>query len=86
MKIVEIEKTYHSFRKKEFEDYFSGIGKCKSSGCFVGEGWEVMLGEEKKAFVGPMEFVAVTINLKLSSDIEKDFIDHLRKSFLKGGG
>jgi len=86
VEIIEIEKTYHSFKKKEFEDYFSERGKCKSPGCYIGDGWEVSLGEEKKRSVGPMEFVAVTIYLKLSTDIEKAFITHLRGAFLKGGG
>ena len=86
MEIIEIERTYRSFRKKEFEDYFIERGKYKSPNCYIGDGWEVFLGEERKEFAGSIEFVAVTIYLKLSSDIAEEFTTDLRMSFLKGGG
>lgn len=85
MKILEIEKIYRSFRRKEFEDYFGKIGKFISNGHYKGDEWEVFIGEERIVYIGKIDFVEITINLRLSEDIKEDFIINLRKAFLRGG-
>ncbi|MPW26089.1 hypothetical protein GC105_09825 [Alkalibaculum sp. M08DMB] len=86
LKVNVIEKTYRSFHKEDFEHYFSNRGKCKNPGVYIGDGWLVYLGDERKELVGPMEFITITITIEISIDIQEEFIAELRKSFLKGGG
>lgn len=85
MKIVEVEKIYRSFKREEFEDYFAKIGRVISNGHYKGDGWEAFIGEEKIVYIGNIDFVEITIKLKLSEEIKENFIINLRKAFLRGG-
>ena len=79
-------KTYRSFRKSEFEEYFRSIGERYDTVCFYGKGWVVELGPEENSALGSFTFVQVKIELWLRQDIEEKFLEDMRIRFLRGGG
>ncbi len=81
-----INKTYTSFRRAEFIEYFTKIGVRKSEGVYFGEGWEVVIDDEKNKLIGKMPFVTVELTIEIEDEISKEFIDRLRLAFLRGGG
>ena len=81
-----IKKTYASFKKEEFIDYFSKIGVQKSDGIYIGDGWEVEIKDEKNKFIGEMRFITIELIIRVEDTISKEFIDELRLAFLRGGG
>ncbi len=81
-----INKTYTSFRRQEFVDYFSNIGILKAEGVFFGQGWEVKIGEERNKYIGNMSFITVDLNIEIRENISEEFLNNLRLAFLRGGG
>lgn len=79
-------KTYRSFRKSEFEEYFSNIGERSDAECFYGEGWIVELGQEENPALGSFTLIQVKIELWLRQDIEERFLEEMKNRFLRGGG
>ena len=84
--MLHIEKTYSSFEREEFLEYFSEKGTDLGEGRFSGEGWEVIVGEEFKRMVGAFPFKAIKLEIRVEEAISKDFLENLRRSFLRGGG
>lgn len=81
-----INKTYSSFKRQEFIDYFSKMGVQKSESIYIGDGWEVEIKEEKNKFIGKMGFITIDLTIRVDDTISKEFIDNLRLAFLRGGG
>lgn len=81
-----INKTYTSFRREEFIEYFKEIGVQRFEGIYEGEGWEVEIGYEKNKLIGKMHFITVDLTINVEDLIAKEFIDKLRIAFLRGGG
>lgn len=81
-----INKTYTSFKRQEFIDYFSEIGLNKSDGVYFGDGWEVEIGHEKNKEISKMEFITVDLTIMVEDTIRKEFLNKLRQAFLRGGG
>lgn len=86
MKYDRIEKTYNSFNRQEFIDYFSRIGAEKEEGLFIGDGWKVHVGEEKKRRFQSFDLPSVKLIIDVREDLHDQFIRELMISFLKGGG
>ena len=81
-----IKKTYTSFKKQEFIDYFCKIGVKKSECRYSGEGWEVEIGDEKNKRIGSVCFKTIDLIINIEETIEKEFLEKLRINFLRGGG
>jgi hypothetical protein len=84
--MLHIEKTYSSFEREEFLEYFSEKGTDLGEGRFSGKGWEVAVGQEFKRMVGAFPFKAIKLDIWLEEEISEDFLEDLRRSFLRGGG
>ena len=84
--MLHIEKTYSSFEREEFLEYFSDKGIDLGEGRFSGEGWEVIVGDEFRRKVGAFPFKAIKLEIWLEEEISEDFLEDLRRSFLRGGG
>lgn len=84
--MLEIEKTYSSFHRDEFIQYFREKGREVEEGKFAGEGWEVSVGQEFKRSVGAFPFIAVKLMIHVAEEISDQFLEDLRRSFLRGGG
>lgn len=86
MKYIRIEKIYNSFKKDEFIEYFSKIGHENSKGHYVGDGWQVMVGEEGIRQFKGFNLPSVKLSIIVREDIHDQFMRELMISFLKGGG
>lgn len=81
-----ITKKYKSFRKLEFEKFFKSKALSNEGDTYYGEGWIVIIGDEKDDYIGPMKFISVTLEIQVEEEIQDDFINQLRVNFLRGGG
>lgn len=81
-----IEKVYSSFHREEFIDYFSQRGKDLGQGRFSADGWEVVVGHEYNRTAGAFSFKSLKLEIWVSEEISEEFLDDLRKNFLRGGG
>jgi hypothetical protein len=86
MKHDRIEKTYNSFKREEFIDYFSRIGSEKEKGLFEGNGWKVQVGDEEKLQFQTFDLPSVKLTIIVREDVRDQFIKDLMIAFLKGGG
>ncbi|HBH12207.1 MAG: hypothetical protein XD91_1264 [Clostridiales bacterium 38_11] len=86
MKYNRIEKTYNSFKREEFIDYFSNIGSKTEESFFQGDGWGVFVGEEERRQFKTFDLTSVKLTISVREDIQDQFIKKLMISFLKGGG
>ena len=86
MEIIKIEKIYNSFKREEFVEYFKSIGNTDDDVVFHGDGWKALVHDEEKNIKCKLEFTCVRIELELRSEIYDEFIDGLRKAFLRAGG
>jgi len=84
--MLHIEKTYSSFEREEFLEYFREKGRDHGKGRFSGVGWEVVVGEEFKRKVGAFPFKAIKLEIWVEETISEEFLEDLMKSFLRGGG
>ena len=84
--MLHIKKTYSSFDREEFVEYFTEKGNDLGEGKFAGEGWEVIVGEEFKRMVGAFPFKSLKLEIWLDEEISEEFLEDLRRSFLRGGG
>ena len=84
--MLHIEKTYSSFEREDFLEYFREKGIDKGEGRFSGVGWEVIVGEEFKRMVGAFPFKAIKLEIWVEETISEEFLEDLRRSFLRGGG
>jgi len=81
-----IKKTYTSFKRKEFIDYFSEIGARKSENIYEGQGWEVEIGDEKNKMIGSICLKTIDLIINVEDTISKGFLDKLLLKFLRSGG
>jgi hypothetical protein len=81
-----IKKTYTSFSRQEFIEYFCRRGVKKAEGIYLGEGWEVKIGNEKNKMIGSVCLKTVDLIINVEDAISKEFLDKLRINFLRGGG
>ncbi|MDP3387842.1 MAG: hypothetical protein Q8S24_11445 [Eubacteriales bacterium] len=86
MEYNKIEKTYNSFKREEFADYFSLIGSEKEKGYYEGNGWKVHVGDEEKLQFRTFDLPSVKLTIIVREDIRDQFMRDLMISFLKGGG
>ena len=86
MEIIKIVKIYNSFKREEFVEYFKSIGNTDDDVVFHGDGWKVLVHDEGKSIKCKLEFTCVRIDLELRADIYDEYINRLRKAFLRGGG
>lgn len=86
MEYNRIVKTYNSFKRGEFTEYFSRIGFEKEEGFFEGDGWKVHVGEEEKLRFQTFDLPSVKITIIVREDIRDQFVKDLMIAFLKGGG
>ncbi len=84
--MLHIEKTYSSFDREEFLEYFNEKGRNLGNGKFAGKGWEVIVGDEFMRMVGAFPFKSLKLKILVEEGISEDFLEDLRKSFLRGGG
>ena len=81
-----VKKTYTSFNRQEFIDYFGKTGVKKSEGVYEGQGWEVEIGDEKNKMIGSICFKTIDLIINVEDTISKEFLDKLLLNFLRGGG
>ena len=86
MEVVKIQKTYTSFKRQEFVEYFKSIGTTEDNRLFSGDGWKAEVHEEEKTIRFNLEFTCVNVEFEINEDIYEEFSDRLRRAFLRGGG
>ncbi|MGM0396499.1 MAG: hypothetical protein ACQEP4_05530 [Bacillota bacterium] len=84
--MLHIEKIYSSFEREEFLEYFGEKGIDLGEGRFSGDGWEVVVGDEFKRMVGAFPFNAIKLEIWVKEEISDEFLEDLRRGFLRGGG
>lgn len=86
MKYKKVEKIYNSFKKEEFIEYFSKIGYENSKDLYVGDGWQVTVGDEGIRQFKGFSLPSVKLTIMVREDISDQFMRELMVFFLKGGG
>lgn len=72
--------------KWEFERYLIKIAKTVTGNAYNGDGWQVILSEERQESLGQFSLVAVDVTITVAKDQFDDFLRTFRKNFLRGGG
>ncbi len=72
--------------KWEFERYLIKIAKTVTGNTYNGDGWQVILSEERQESLGQFNLVAVDVTIAVEKDQFDDFLKTFRKNFLRGGG